>query len=244
MRHFFLVLILATLTAPIAIAADSATLQQSATAAYLRADGIALQSLATDVQAWRTTGDRDERYTAAYVAFRQTQLAAVAEDKQRLRTSGEQCVAASAAAIQTDERYAEAHALQAACYGYLATLGGFGAISSGRKSGKAMDVALALAPRNPRVILIDALGLAFRPRFVGGDKTKAYQRCREAASVFDASRATVATPDWGAPESWYWVGRGAENAGDATAARQAYERALALANDFAAARRRLATLTH
>ncbi|MEZ5514501.1 MAG: tetratricopeptide repeat protein [Steroidobacteraceae bacterium] len=236
---------IAAMTASMVQAADASTVQQRATNAYLRGDASALQSLASEAAAWRESGNRDERYAAAYVQFRRAQLAVAAGNKKQLREAGDRCVAASEAAIQADNQYAEAHALQAACYGYLATLGGFGAISSGRKSGKAMDAAIAIAPANPRVILVDGIGLGFRPRIAGGDKAKAYQRSREAAAAFGSGhKSTTNGPDWGAPEAWYWVGRGAEDAGDFAAARKAYEQALALASDFAAARKRLATLAN
>lgn len=244
MRLSVLLIAIAALATQAAVAADAAAQQQLATNAYLRGDKSALESIAKDVAAWRSSGSgsRDERYTAAYVEFRRAQLAVAAGDKKLLRVTGDQCVAASAAAIEADKQFAEAHALQAVCYGYLATLGGFGAISNGRRSGKAMDAAISIAPQNPRVILVDGIGLGFRPKIAGGDKTKAYARSREAAAAYDATRSVSGAPNWGAPEAWYWVGRGAEDAGDTAAARKAYERALALASDFAAARKRLATL--
>ena len=242
MRLSILLIAIAVLATQAAVAADAAAQQQLATNAYLRGDKSALESLAKDVAAWRSSGSRDERYTAAYVEFRRAQLAVAAGDKKLLRLTGDQCVAASAAAIEADKQFAEAHALQSACYGYLATLGGFGAISNGRKSGKAMDAATSIAPQNPRVILVDGIGLGFRPKIAGGDKAKAYARSREAAAAYDSIRSVPGAPNWGAPEAWYWVGRGAEDAGDTAAARKAYERALALASDFAAARKRLATL--
>jgi len=125
----------------------------------------------------------------------------------------------------------------------LANLGGMGAIRNGSRSGKSIEAALALDARNPRVMLIDGFGVYFRPKFVGGDKGKGCARFKEAASSFDAAGSSAAPSpagvSWGAAESHYWSGRCARDAGDAAGARREFERALALAPDFAAAAKAL-----
>ncbi|MBS0396914.1 MAG: hypothetical protein JSR54_20000, partial [Proteobacteria bacterium] len=64
-----------------------------------------------------------------------------------------------------------------------------------------------------------------------------------AAESFGAlSAGEPGEPSWGEAEAWLFVGRALELAGDALAARNAYERALLVAPEFAAARRCLATL--
>jgi len=117
-----------------------------------------------------------------------------------------------------------------------------GAIHNGTRSGKAVEAALAIAPGNPRVILVDGFGLYNRPKFVGGDKDKGCAKFREAAAAFDAAGADGGANGiaWGAPESHYWAGRCAADAGNPVAARAGYERALALAPDFLAAKQALA----
>lgn len=214
-----------------------------ATRAFQAADAAAIQSLIAATSAWQASRSRDELYAAAFLQFRRAQLAVAAEDDNVLRAAGNLCVAKAGVAAALDAKFADGLALQSACYGYLANLGGFAAIGNGRRSGKAMDAALALEPNNPRVILIDAISYAFRPRIAGGDKVKAYARAKQAAAAFDANKLAVDDiTNWGMPEAWYWVARGAQDAGDTAAARQAYERALAAAPQFAAARRRLDSL--
>jgi Tfp pilus assembly protein PilF len=90
-------------------------------------------------------------------------------------------------------------------------------------------------------MLTDAFGLYQRPKIAGGDKVKGCVKFREAAAAFDAAGAAASSPgaSWGAPEAHYWAGRCATEAGNAAAARQEYEKALALAPDFAAARKAL-----
>jgi tetratricopeptide (TPR) repeat protein len=89
---------------------------------------------------------------------------------------------------------------------------------------------------------VDGFGYSFRPKFVGGDPAKGCARFREAAAAFDAGaggRGGAGGIDWGAAEAHLWVGRCARDAGDAAAARKAFERALAIAPDFVAAKRAL-----
>jgi tetratricopeptide (TPR) repeat protein len=242
MRKLSAVLLLLFLSST-ASAADPATTVADANKAFFAGDAAALKTLAANTGAWASSTVRDEVYAAAFVRFRQTQLFVGAKDKAPLKAAGEACVSLTDAALRIDSRFAEAAALQSACYGYLASLGGFGAISSGRKSGKSMDVAIAGAANSPRVVLVDAISYGFRPRIAGGDKAKAYSRAKEAAALFDANPArSEGVLAWGHAEAWYWVGRGAQDAGDVGAARKAYERALTLAPNFSGAARRLAAL--
>ena len=220
--------------------ADTATRAQ---AAFFAHDAAALAKLAAATAPWAKSSDPRELYAQAYVQFRVEQVAALAKRDAEVEAAGKACVAATTAAAERDPRFAEAHALQSACYGYLAGLGGFGAIRNGSRSGKALEAAQAIAPRNPRVMLTDAFGLYQRPKIAGGDKLQGCVKFREAAAAFDAAPPTAADTAagiaWGAPEAHDWVGRCATEAGNAAAARQAYEKALALAPDFAAARKAL-----
>lgn len=233
----FAVLVLpASLSASRALAAENvAAMAARAQAAFFARDAAALSQLLAATSSWTKSTDPRELYAHAYLQFRAEQLAALAGRKSEVEKAGNACVAATDAALERDAKFAEAHALQSACHGYLAGLGGFGAIRNGRRSGKAIEAALALEPRNPRVLLTDAFGLHQRPKIAGGDRAKGCAKFREAAAAFGTAAAATPGIDWGAAEAHYWVGRCATEAGDAAAARAAYGRALALAPDFAAA---------
>jgi len=159
------------------------------------------------------------------------------------KRAGDACVTTLDALIQRQPRSFEALALQSACYGYLANLGGMAAIRNGSRSGKSIEAALALAPKNPRVILVDGFGLYFRPKFVGGDKGKGCARIREATKTFDSlnpsGAASASALDWGAAEAHYWSGRCARDAGDAAMARAEFEKALVLDPNLAVAKKAL-----
>ncbi|MFO1427945.1 MAG: tetratricopeptide repeat protein [Steroidobacteraceae bacterium] len=222
-------------------AGDVAAIAARAQAAYFAGNAAQLTALSEQTIAWSKSTQTAELYAHAYVQFRAEQLALRAQRNDEAQRAGEACVAALDAAVRRDPKFAEAFALQSACYGYLANLGGFGAIRNGSRSGKAIEAALALAPALPRVVLVDGFGLYFRPKFVGGDRGKGCERFARAAAAFDAEPAASAGAiGWGAAEAHYWSGRCAADAGDPARARREYERALALAPDFLAAKRRLA----
>ncbi|MFM7627452.1 MAG: hypothetical protein ACKO7G_13525 [Gammaproteobacteria bacterium] len=221
---------------------DRTTVGAQAQAAYLAGDAATIARLESTTRPWAKSVDPLELYTYAFVQFRAQQIAIGAKREGPSKAAGEACVAAAEAAVKVDPKFSDAFALQSACYGYLANLGGFAAIRNGSRSGKSMEVALALAPRDPRVMLVDGFGYYFRPKFVGGDTGKGCARYREAAAAFDAGAGAGGGKggiDWGAAESHLWVGRCARDAGDAAAARKSFERALAIAPGFTAAQRAL-----
>jgi len=222
-----------------AIAAeDLASTAAKAQAAFFARDAAALSQLAAATAPWAKSTNAREQYAHAYVQFRALQVATLQKRAKDSEKAGEACVETLDALLKREPKSAEALALQSSCYGYLAGLGGMGAIRNGSRSGKSVEAALALEPKNPRVILADGFGVYHRPKFVGGDKAKGCAKFREAAAAFDAAGAGAASSgiDWGAPEAHYWTGRCATDAGNAAAATTEYERALALAPDFAAAK--------
>jgi tetratricopeptide (TPR) repeat protein len=222
-------------------AEDPVSAATKAQAAFFARDAAGLSQLAAATTPWAKSTNPRELYAHAYVQFRTQQVALLSKRESDSEKAGEACIAATDAAIKRDPKFAEAHALQSSCYGYLAGLGGFGAIRNGTRSGKAVEAALALEPKNPRVMLTDAFGLYVRPKIAGGDKVKGCVKFREAAAAFDAAGTAASAPgmNWGAAEAHYWVGRCASETGNAAAARPSYEKALALAPDFVAARKAL-----
>lgn len=228
---------------PAAAPRDPVTLAEQAQAAWFADDAAALSAFVAASAAWANSRDNQQLYAYAYVQFRALQSAVARQRKDDAVRAGEGCTDALDLAVARDATFAEGFALQSACYGYLAGLGGFGAIRNGARSGKAIDAATKLAPRNPRVLLIRAFGLYFRPKFVGGDKIKACALFHDATLAFDAAPPAAAAERrlvrWGAPEAHLWAGRCAADAGDRQLAQREYRQALTLAPDFIAATKRL-----
>lgn len=224
-------------------AEDSTSVVLRAQTGFYTGNASELAQAATAAAPWATSQDVRELAAYAFVQFRVLQRAVQSSRQAEAERAGKACIATLDRVIKTNPSSAEAYALQSACYGYLANLGGFAAIRNGSRSGKSIEAALAREPRNPRVLLVDGFGVYFRPQFVGGDKGKGCARFREAAAVFATAGASGVPSalgiDWGAPDAHYWAGRCARDAGDAAGAQREFERALALRADFAAARRAL-----
>lgn len=235
--------LLALLPAAGVQAQDIPNIAAKAQSAFFAGNVGELARLASSTAGWAKSQNPRELYAHAYVQFRVLQLAITGKREDDAEKAGAACTSTLDAAVKRDPQFAEAFALQSACYGYLANLGGMGAIRNGSRSGKSMEAALALDAKSPRILLVDGFGVYFRPKFVGGDKGKGCARFREAAAGFDAAGAAGIAGqggiDWGAAEAHYWAGRCARDAGDTAGARKSFERALALAPDFLAASKAL-----
>jgi hypothetical protein len=137
---------------------------------------------------------------------------------------------------------AEAYALGTAC-----TLAGREMSSialAGGRIGSRIDDAVKLAPRNPRVRLVEALALFDRAGKDAAEKATALKNLRAVTSMFEQARAEASTtPGWGAAEAYAFLGRALIDQRDAVGAREALERALLIAPEYAFARRLMAQIT-
>jgi tetratricopeptide (TPR) repeat protein len=140
------------------------------------------------------------------------------------------------------ERRAEAYALGTAC-----TLAGREMSSmpfGGGRIGSRIDEAVKLEPRNPRVRLVEALAMFDRAGKHADEKAAALKRLRDVTAMFEAARAGASTtPEWGAAEAYAFLGRALFEMRDVVGAREALERALLIAPDYALARKLMAQIT-
>jgi cytochrome c-type biogenesis protein CcmH/NrfG len=112
------------------------------------------------------------------------------------------------------------------------------------KSVSDIHKALQLAPKNPRVLLLDAIGDYEHSKTPDASAEHACGKFKAATVMFEEERAAVdRVPGWGAAEAYTWLGRCYLDTGDAVKARDALERALLIAPEFAQARRLLAAIT-
>ena len=85
-----------------------------------------------------------------------------------------------------------------------------------------------LAPKNPRVALLDGINTLYKPAFVGGGADKAVLRFGEAQVLYAAETVTdPAAPDWGRDDVYLWDGRAQAKTGDFKGAKESYTKALA-----------------
>jgi hypothetical protein len=134
---------------------------------------------------------------------------------------------------------AEAYALGTAC-----TLAGREMVIFGGRIGSRIDEAVKLEPKNPRVRLVEALADFDRAGKDVAARTAAVQKLRAVTAMFEAARAGESTtPEWGAAEAYAFLGRALFDQRDVVGAREALERALLIAPDYAFARRLMSQIT-
>jgi len=137
---------------------------------------------------------------------------------------------------------AEAYVLGTAC-----TLAGREMSSipfGGGRIGSRLEEAIKLEPKNPRVRLVEALAAFDRAGKDAAEKNAAVQQLRAVTVMFEAARAAATTtPEWGAAEAYAFLGRALFDQRDLVSAREALERALLIAPDYAYARRLAAQIT-
>jgi tetratricopeptide (TPR) repeat protein len=176
-----------------------------------------------------------------YVGFANYRLSAVlaSRDKGRAREAAARCVSRMDEAVRAKTNVAEGLALQSACLRELGNLTPWKPLA-GPKSNGYMERAVKLAPKDPRVLLLHALENGESGKIDG----PAIVKLKKAAEAFEMERQGVdRTPGWGAAETYAYLGRGYLEQGDIVNARDALERALLIAPDYALARRLLKKVT-
>jgi tetratricopeptide (TPR) repeat protein len=172
-------------------------------------------------------------YYVGYCDYRLAIFYQQAKKQQLLQQHLEAAITHLEAAVKSNNKFAEAYALLSSCYGQKIGMAPMLAMSLGPKSGTTMQSALQLAPDNPRVILLDAIGTYYKPAMFGGDKDKALAGFKHAADLFDKEKSNdPLQPDWGHAEAYAWIGVAYLDKKDAAAARTAFERALAIAPEY------------
>ena len=180
-------------------------------------------------------------YYRAYVDYRSSQLAGT--KKKQAKALLNSCIDTLKGLVKRRPDLAEAHALQASCYGNSTRFYMLRAAARGSASNKALNQALKLGSGNPRVLLQDAQSLIFRPAIFGGDKEKAMERLKLAVDIFPNWQSPdPEAPVWGEAEAWISIARLHGEAGDADQAREALEKALNVAPNFRAAQAELEAL--
>ncbi|MGD9599044.1 MAG: hypothetical protein AB7G76_05535 [Steroidobacteraceae bacterium] len=231
-------LLLIALPGGVAFAAEWSDVEGRIEFAWYTEDLRALRGVIGTLPRADAAGDQDGALREYYLGlgYYRVALLTQARDKGSSRAAAEDCVGHLDRALDAHGDFADALGLQAACMKLLATLKPWKSPLLGARSGAQIERALALAPRNPRVLLFGAA--------LDGDPGRAFATLGKAVAAFEAERQGVAPlPAWGAPEAYLQLARSAFGRGDAAAARSALERALLLSPEFTAARRLLATLT-
>jgi tetratricopeptide (TPR) repeat protein len=248
-RRALAALVLGTLSLagmPAALAATPeqlADIDAKAEYAFFTADARALAALVAANEPLATSVQALERYQYAHAEFRRLQVAWRQQKAKDVEAAGSACLEAIDKANETDPHFVEGLALEAACAGYLGALGGLrGAVAQHRSEAR-LAAARELAPRNPRVLLVEGFSRWFRAGAGPAERAEARKAFERAARAFETVTATApGEPSWGEAEAWLFIGRSLEASGDLLGARNAYEKSLLIAPEFAAARRGLQSL--
>ena len=179
-----------------------------------------------------------------YVALAEYRLALLDAPRARDRARGaaERCADALDAPLRAGEA-PELLALQSACLSLGATLRPLAPLASVR-AGSTLRRALQLAPKNPRVLLIDALEDYDHAGSAAAAQKRVLAKLQKCVAAFEIERAGKDhAPGWGAAEAYAYLARSYLDTGDALAARGALEHALLIVPDFAFARRLLRRIT-
>jgi tetratricopeptide (TPR) repeat protein len=258
-------LLLACVVAPAVLAQTSPTnwsdVEGRIQYAYYTNDARALASLLTELKPKGGEGEAESgddvamrHYFQALAHYRIAQVM-VAVKKSQAKDSIDHCGdeiddivdALPKLPLGVDEtsenqiRRAEAYALGTAC-----TLAGREMSSipfSGGRIGSRIDEAVLLAPKNPRVRLVEALASFERAGKDPLARSAALRKLQAVTPMFEAARAQESsTPEWGAAEAYAFLGRALFDQRDVVAAREALERSLLIAPEYAFARQLMAQI--
>jgi len=182
-------------------------------------------------------------YYEGLVNYRLTQLS-LGRDKSKAKDSASACVSSLDKSLALKKDFADALALQSACLDELAALEAWRSPFAASKSGSQIEKARHLGAKNPRVLLLDAVEAYLRPKQSAAEKDAVLSGFKQAAAAFEAERQEAEhVPGWGAAEAYVYLGRCYLDRGSTLEARDALERALLIAPEFAEARRLMSKIT-
>lgn len=210
--------------------------------AWFTEDANALRTLIQSIRAsaQKTVDTPESHYLTALAYYRLGALLAPSNPSDGA-TSMTQCVEDADKVTDAGPKSAEALALQAICYTHLAELQSWKSMVNSPLAALKMEKALKLAPANPRVALLDAVRDYARAK--PAEKAQTLTKFRRALELFESAPASTENAStWGYADAYAYVGRCLQEKDDLLGARNAYERALIAAPDYAKVRRELQAL--
>lgn len=127
---------------------------------------------------------------------------------------------------------AETYALRSSVLGQLIGSNPFRGMTLGPRSSDAMDRALELGPRNPRVWMLRGVNAMFTPAMFGGGIEKSEEYLRKAIALFADDKPAPPLPAWGHAEAYAWLGQVLRKQKRIDEARVAYAKALEIDPEF------------
>lgn len=135
--------------------------------------------------------------------------------------------------VKIAPNFAEAWALLGEAYGTKASGGMLSGMRYGPKAGRITKKALKIAPENPRVRFINAMGLLMTPSMFGGSTKGAIKEFKKAAELFRTCQPkNKLMPGWGHAEVYAWLGNAYKKAEMYKKTKMAYKQALKVDPDY------------
>jgi tetratricopeptide (TPR) repeat protein len=209
--------------------------KQTVQSSALSGDAAALKA-ARDLAQTASAQTSNKAAALYYVGYANYSLAVLPSEKASSEQHTDAGITALEEAIKLDPTFADAQAVLASLYGRKAGSGMMAGMQYGPKSTSTMERAIALAPQNPRVLMLEGISLYFKPAMWGGDKQKALANVQKACELSEkgaCASTDAALPDWGHAEVFAWKGVMFAKGEDLDNAKAAYERALQLQPNYA-----------
>lgn len=174
-------------------------------AAWPRIDA-AITRLRSAITTPHGRADQWTHYDLAYALHRRASGLIVLDSGRTARPLLEEAVRMSQRAHELGAG-PTALALEGAVTGQLAGVGGgLAPMRFGPRAFRLLDQAVAEAPNDPRVALLNGITRFNAPRAFGGGPTKGEAELRRAVRLFEADRASSPQPTWGRPDAHLWLG--------------------------------------
>lgn len=246
LRRFLLAAVCAAMysvTVPAHAAESLLDLRDRIERGYNARDNAAIEAvIASLVTSGTSAGQEDlASYYVAYARLRQSAVSS--DDKPAARRFLELCIDELESLLERRPDDARARALYASCLGSSANYYVLRAATRGLAAGREIAAARKLAPDDPWVVFHDGVSDFMTPAVFGGDSERALEKLQRAAQLLAASRPShQAGPVFGESEAWLYIGRVYLATDRRELAREAWEKALALAPDSTDVREELASL--
>lgn len=185
-------------------------------------------------------------YYAGYTHYRLTSLGPRAErrrERPHLAAAIRYLKRATRAETHAPHQAAEAYGLLGFCYSLDISRRPYLYLVDAPAAGMAMGKAFDLAPGNPRILLLQAAVTFNKPALLGGNARAAAAGLEQAVELFRAwEPRDELQPEWGEAESYALLGMIYSQLHERERARDALQRALAIAPQFRRAQRVLKAL--
>lgn len=166
-------------------------------------------------------------YDLAYALHRRAS-GAIAEKSRDAKPLVEEAIRAAARAtiLGADEH---ARALEGALNGQYAAVGGaLAPMRFGPRALSLLDQAVAAAPNDARVALLNGITRVNAPRAFGGGPARAEAELRRAIRLYASDRNATPLPTWGRADAHIWLGLALQAQDKKVEARAEFQRALAI----------------